>query len=82
MVFLSPFKQMLGWYLKLGHIRFLPHPSQFIICLSPFHSTLYSLELLKKSQTTATITIHADGEKLKYLKLYQSVLLIHMLRTL
>jgi hypothetical protein len=27
--------------LKLGHDRFLPNPFQFIIYLSPFHSTLY-----------------------------------------
>jgi len=31
--------------LKLGHDRFLPHPFQFIIHLSSFHLTLYSLSL-------------------------------------
>jgi hypothetical protein len=30
-------------YLKLGHDRFLPHPFQFIIHLSAFHLTIYSL---------------------------------------
>jgi len=33
--------------LKLGHDRFLPNPFQFIIHLSPFHSTLYSLSYWK-----------------------------------
>jgi hypothetical protein len=28
--------------LTLGHDRFLPNPSQFIVHLSPFHSTLHS----------------------------------------
>jgi hypothetical protein len=32
--------------LKLGHEHFLPNPFQFIIHLSPYHSTLYS-KLLK-----------------------------------
>jgi hypothetical protein len=30
-----------GYYLKLGHVRFLPHPFPFIIHLSFFNSTLY-----------------------------------------
>jgi hypothetical protein len=29
--------------LKLGHDHFLPNPFQFIIHVSPFHSTLYSV---------------------------------------
>jgi hypothetical protein len=32
---------------KLGHDRFLPHPFQFIIHLSPFHSTLCNLSYWK-----------------------------------
>jgi hypothetical protein len=35
MVFLSPSRQMLGQYLKLGHDRFLPHPFQFIVHYLP-----------------------------------------------
>jgi hypothetical protein len=37
------------WYntLKLGHDRFLPHPFQLIIHLSPLHSTLFLPELLQ-----------------------------------
>jgi hypothetical protein len=31
MVFLTPFRQILGQYLKLGHNGFLPHPLPFII---------------------------------------------------
>jgi hypothetical protein len=31
MVFLSPLKKIPGYYLKLEHDRFLPHPFQFII---------------------------------------------------
>jgi hypothetical protein len=42
-VFLSPSRQMLGYYLKLYHDCFLPNPFQFIIHLSSFHSTLHSL---------------------------------------
>jgi hypothetical protein len=41
-VFLSSYKRIPGQYLKLGCHRFLPSPVQFIIRLSPFHSTLYS----------------------------------------
>jgi hypothetical protein len=33
---------------KFGHEKFLTHPFQFIFHLSPFHSTLYSLGLLKR----------------------------------
>jgi hypothetical protein len=33
--------------LKIGHDRFLPNPFQFIIHLSSFHSTLYSLSYWK-----------------------------------
>jgi hypothetical protein len=33
--------------LKLDHARFLPNPFHFIINLSPFHSTLYSLRCWK-----------------------------------
>jgi hypothetical protein len=33
--------------LQSGHDRFLPHPFQFIIYLSCFHSTLYGLSYLK-----------------------------------
>jgi hypothetical protein len=35
--------QMPEFYHKLGYDRFLAHPFQLIIQLSPFHSTLYSL---------------------------------------
>jgi len=31
MVHLSPSRQMLGYYIKLGHDRFLPDPLQLII---------------------------------------------------
>jgi hypothetical protein len=41
-VFLSPFKQMLWYYFKLGRDRLLPHPFQFIIHVSPLRSTLRS----------------------------------------
>jgi hypothetical protein len=34
---------------KLGHDRFLPNPFQFIFHISPFLSTLYSLQYWKKS---------------------------------
>jgi hypothetical protein len=34
-VFLSPSRQMPGYYLKLGHDRFLPHPFQFIVHYHP-----------------------------------------------
>jgi hypothetical protein len=37
------FQYISGYYFKLGHDRFLPHPLQFIIHLSPFNSTLYNL---------------------------------------
>jgi hypothetical protein len=42
-VFLSPSRQIPGWYPKLGHDRFLFHPLQFTIHLSSFHSTPYNL---------------------------------------
>jgi hypothetical protein len=42
-VFLSPSRQMSGYYLKLRHGRFLLHPFQFIFHLSSYHSTLYIL---------------------------------------
>jgi hypothetical protein len=35
--------------LKLGHDHFLPNPLQFIIHLSPYNSTLYSLHYWKSS---------------------------------
>jgi hypothetical protein len=35
--------------LKSGHDHFLPNPSQFIIHLSPYHSTLYSLNYWKST---------------------------------
>jgi len=43
MVFLSGSRQIQGQYLKLRHYRFLPDHFQFIIYLSCFHFTLYSL---------------------------------------
>jgi hypothetical protein len=49
--FFSSSSQMLGWHLELRHYRFLSHSSQFIIHLSPFHSMLYSLELLEKRRS-------------------------------
>jgi hypothetical protein len=45
-VFVSPSRQILGQYLKLGCIYFLPHPVQFIIHKFSYHSVLYSLEFL------------------------------------
>jgi hypothetical protein len=45
-VFVSPSRQVLGWYLKLGHDRFLPHNFKLIYLL-PLHSELYSLSLKK-----------------------------------
>jgi hypothetical protein len=36
--------------LKLGHDPFLPHPFQFIIHLSPLHSTLYNLSVQTSSK--------------------------------
>jgi hypothetical protein len=48
-IFLSPSRQMMGKYLKLGHHHFLPYLFQFIIHLSFFNFMLYSLcELLRK----------------------------------
>jgi hypothetical protein len=41
-VFLSPSRQILGWYLSLGHSCFLSYPFEFIIHLLPFHLLLYS----------------------------------------
>jgi hypothetical protein len=43
--FLSPCKQNAGMatYLKLGHDRYIPRPFRFVIHMSFFHSTLYSL---------------------------------------
>jgi hypothetical protein len=29
--FITPWKQILGWYLKLGYYHFLQHPFQFFI---------------------------------------------------
>jgi hypothetical protein len=47
-VFLSSSRHMDSRpYLKLGHDRILPHHFQFIIHVSPFHSTLYSLSYWK-----------------------------------
>jgi hypothetical protein len=43
--FLSPSMQMSEWYLELGYDRFLPDPLQFIVHVSPIHSTLHSLSL-------------------------------------
>jgi hypothetical protein len=45
-VFVSPSRQSLGQYLKLGYTYFLPHPFQFIIHKFSYHSVLYSLEFL------------------------------------
>jgi hypothetical protein len=41
--------EWMGQYLKLGYDRFLPNPYKFIINLSPFYSTLYSLSYWKAS---------------------------------
>jgi hypothetical protein len=48
-VLLSPSKQMLGKYLKLGHGRFLPYPFQFIIHWSSYLSTSFLPELVTAS---------------------------------
>jgi hypothetical protein len=40
---------MPGQYIKLGPVRFLPHPFQYINHLSPFHSTVYGLSYSKES---------------------------------
>jgi hypothetical protein len=42
-VFLSFFRRMPGYNLKIDHDRFLPNPFQIIINASLFYSTLYSL---------------------------------------
>jgi hypothetical protein len=39
--------QLLGYYLKLGHEHFLPHPVKFIINYSFNHLILYSLSYLQ-----------------------------------
>jgi hypothetical protein len=31
-----------GQYLEFGHVRFLPYPTQFVVHLSSFHSTLHT----------------------------------------
>jgi hypothetical protein len=46
-VFLSSSKQMQGSTSKLGYDHFLPHPFQFIIHLSSYHSLQYSLSYWK-----------------------------------
>jgi len=49
MVFLSTPGKCRNNTLKSGHDRFLPNPFQFIIHISPFHSTLYSFSCWKSS---------------------------------
>jgi hypothetical protein len=57
-VFLSTSRQMLEYYPKLDYKRFLPHPFQFIIYLSPVHPTQYALShwksVVKQVPTSAT----------------------------
>jgi hypothetical protein len=47
LIFFRSFPQFLqanaGRVPKIGHGRFLPNPFEFIIHLSPYHSTLYNL---------------------------------------
>jgi hypothetical protein len=47
MVILSTSWQMQGYYLKVGHDRFIPH-LKLIIHLSFFHPTIYRVKLLIK----------------------------------
>jgi hypothetical protein len=42
-VFISISRQVLAWYLKLGHDHSLPNPLQFMIDFSPYHSTVHNL---------------------------------------
>jgi hypothetical protein len=44
--------------LQLLHDRLLPHPSQFIIRLSPFHCTPYTLDLLLKERRWTKLQIN------------------------
>jgi hypothetical protein len=46
-VFLITSRQIQGYYLKVGHDRFIPH-LKLIMHLSFFHPTIYSLKLLRK----------------------------------
>jgi hypothetical protein len=41
-LFLSPSRQLLGYYLKFGYHRFLPYPFQSMINSSPFNPARYS----------------------------------------
>jgi hypothetical protein len=45
--FFSPSRRMPGCILKVGHNSLLPKPFQFMVHLSPVHSTLFSLSCWK-----------------------------------
>jgi hypothetical protein len=56
-ILLSPSKQILGWYLKLGHDYFLPNP--FTIYLSSYNQTLY----IRRSSSLCTQQVPGQGTK-------------------
>jgi hypothetical protein len=60
LVYLSPTRQILEYYLKLGLGRFSPRPLQFNFSLSSKHSKLYDLTCCFAKWTTH-IHIHDDG---------------------
>jgi hypothetical protein len=50
--------------LKLRHNRFLLHPFQFVLHLSPYHSTLYSLVWVTEKATKNNIQINQIDTRL------------------